>query len=196
QSDLILGSPTYMAPEQAEGRSQQVGPAADIHALGAILYELLVGRPPFRGATVLDTLDQVKGSEPVAPSRLVAKLPRDLETIALKCLHKEPAGRYEDGASLAEDLRRFLANEPIRARRVAATERFRRWFQRNPVVAGLTAAVFVLLATLAGVASVGYVQTKRALHGLSEQRGLAQDAEATAKREANRARTAEQEVRR
>ena len=113
RTDSILGSPSYMAPEQAEGKTRDVGPAADLYALGAILYELLTGRPPFRGATVLETLQQVKTAEPVPPSRLVPGMPRDAETVALKCLQKDPAKRYGSAAALAEDLRRYQAGKPI-----------------------------------------------------------------------------------
>ena len=141
RSDLILGSPSYMAPEQAEGRSREVGPAADIYALGSILYELLVGRPPFRGTTVLETLDQVKGSEPVPPSRLVPRPPPDLETICLKCLQKEPGRRYADGAALSEDLQRFLQGRTILARRASAVERAKRWCRRNKVLAALIGGI-------------------------------------------------------
>ncbi len=100
-TDSIMGSPSYMAPEQAAGLTRQLGPSADIYALGATLYELLTGRPPFRGASVLETLEQVKSVDPVAPSRLVPGLPRDVETIALKCLQKEPAKRCEALAAAA-----------------------------------------------------------------------------------------------
>ena len=134
-----------MAPEQAEGKTKEVGPAADVYALGAILYELLTGRPPFRGATVLETLQQVKTAEPVPPSRLVPGLPRDVETIALKCLEKDPARRYASAAALAEDLRRFLDDQPIRARRVSSAERLLRWGRRNKLVAGLLASLVVTL---------------------------------------------------
>jgi WD40 repeat protein len=144
-TESILGTPGYMAPEQAEGKTRQVGPLADVYALGVILYELLVGRPPFRGTTVLETLEQVKTAEPVPPSRLVPGLPRDAETIALKCLQKDPARRYPSAEALAEDLRWFLEDRPIRARRVSGAERLLRWGRRNKLVAGLLAG---LLATL------------------------------------------------
>ena len=109
QSGVFLGTPSYTAPEQVEGPTTMVGPAADIYALGAIFYHMLTGRPPFKAATVLQTLEQVKAADPVPPSRLQPGLPRDAETIALKCLHKDPLRRYASAADLAEDLDRFLA---------------------------------------------------------------------------------------
>jgi eukaryotic-like serine/threonine-protein kinase len=150
RSQLIVGSPSYMAPEQAGRGLAPVGPAADVYALGAILYELLTGRPPFRAATVMETLEQVRSDEPIAPTRLRPKLPRDLVTICLKCLEKEPHRRYATAGELAEDLRRFAAGEPIRARPVAGHERLWRWCRREPAVAALALA---LLAGLVGVAT-------------------------------------------
>jgi serine/threonine-protein kinase len=172
RTDHVLGSPSYMGPEQAEGKAGVIGPAADVYSLGAVLYELLTGRPPFRAATALETLEQVKSAEPVAPRRLRSKLPRDLETICLKCLRKEPARRYDSAAELAEDLRRFGAGESIRARPVAAVERAWRWCRRKPALAALATALAAALVTgFLGVATqwwraeghLGEVRHQRAL---------------------------------
>jgi tetratricopeptide (TPR) repeat protein len=136
-----------MAPEQARG-VRDIGPAADLYSLGAILYETLTGRPPFRGADVLETLAQVRDEEPVPPRRFQRQLPRDLETICLKCLQKEPSRRYASAAALADDLARFLAGEPIQARPVGVWERGLKWARRRPLGAAL---VVVSLAALVGL---------------------------------------------
>jgi WD40 repeat protein len=153
QSGAILGTPHYMAPEQAAGQVHMVGPAADVYALGAILYELLTGRPPFQG-DLLDMLEQVRSQEPVPLSRLRPKLPRDLQTVCLKCLEKEPKRRYASAAALAEDLRRFLNGEPIRARRAGGMEKALKWVRRRPATAALlaTSGLAALALAAGGVA--------------------------------------------
>jgi tetratricopeptide (TPR) repeat protein/tRNA A-37 threonylcarbamoyl transferase component Bud32 len=148
RTGAIMGTPYYMAPEQAAGRTRQIGPATDVYALGAMLYEMLTGRPPFRGVSAMDTVQQVLALEPVPPSRLRQRLPRDLETVCLKCLRKEPDKRYGSALELAEDLRHFQAGEPIRARPVGPWERAVKWARRRPAqaaVAGLMAVSFVLV---------------------------------------------------
>jgi eukaryotic-like serine/threonine-protein kinase len=143
----IIGSPSHMSPEQAGGK--EVGRLCDVYSLGATLYECLTGRPPFRAATILETLKQVQQEEPVPPRHLQKKMPRDIETICLKCLQKEPARRYGSAEALRRDLQRFVDGQPIRARPASWVEKSWRWCRRNPVVAGLSALVVVLL--LAGM---------------------------------------------
>jgi serine/threonine protein kinase/Tfp pilus assembly protein PilF len=149
-TEAFIGTPSYVAPEQAAGRTADVGPATDVYGLGAILYELLTGLPPFQGKTALDTLEQVRTRDPVLPTRVLANVPRELESICLKCLDKEPARRYASAHDLAEDLHRFLAGEPVRARPPSPWGRAWKWTRRRPAAAALLAvlpaAVLALLA--------------------------------------------------
>jgi formylglycine-generating enzyme required for sulfatase activity/tRNA A-37 threonylcarbamoyl transferase component Bud32 len=147
QSGAVMGTPSYMAPEQAEGHVHQVGPLSDVYALGATLYELSTGRPPFKAATPIDTLLQVITEEPVPPCKLQPGLPRDLETICLKCLAKKPERRYASAEALAEDLQRFQRGEPILARPLSRRERFGRWVKKHRTALIATSAS-VLLAGL------------------------------------------------
>jgi tetratricopeptide (TPR) repeat protein len=149
-SGVPLGTPSYMAPEQARGQSRAVGPGVDVYALGAILYELLTGRPPFRAETPGETVQQVIDQEPVPPARLNARVPRDLETVCLKCLQKEPHRRYASAAALADDLRRFGEGRPIQARPLGLAARSWRWGRRNPAAAALMATALALVGLAIG----------------------------------------------
>ncbi|OAI40916.1 hypothetical protein AYO40_04030 [Planctomycetaceae bacterium SCGC AG-212-D15] len=145
----ILGTPSYMAPEQASGKVRAIGPATDVYALGAILYELLTGRPPFQGETSIETLMDVMANDPIAPTRLQRTIPRNLEAICLRCLEKKPTHRYLSAAELAEDLRRFQNDLPIAGRRFEKLRRGVRWLRRHPLLSG---AALLLAACLAGFA--------------------------------------------
>ena len=173
----VMGTPSYMAPEQAGGKTAEMGPLCDVYALGAILYELLTGRPPFRAATPLDTMMQVVSDDPVPPRHLQPRTPHDLETICLKCLRKERGKRYASAAALAEDLRRFLAGEPVKARPMGLMGRTAKWVRRRPAVAALLAAV-------AAVAAAGFA-------GISWQYGEAARERDNARAEAGNVRTAQ-----
>ena len=164
RTGVIMGTPSYMAPEQAWGHTHEIGPLSDQYALGAILYELLVGRPPFQGATAIETIELARNQEPVAPTRLQPKVPRDLETICLKAIQKEPAKRFPDAAAMAADLRSFLYGEPIVARPVSAAERLWRWCRRDPKMAALAATV-VVMGLLITAGSAAYSASLKRLNG-------------------------------
>jgi WD40 repeat protein/predicted Ser/Thr protein kinase len=158
----ILGTPSYMAPEQAAGKSREIGACTDIYSLGAILYEVLTGWPPFEGSSAFDTVYMVITAEPVRPSQRNARVPPDLETICLKCLEKDPTKRYPNARALAEDLRRFQKGEPIEARPVGWLERGVKWVRRRPAVSALLALLFVsVLALLIG----GWASAIQLYHG-------------------------------
>jgi WD40 repeat protein/tetratricopeptide (TPR) repeat protein len=194
QTGAIMGTPSYMAPEQAGGSSKEIGPAADVWALGATLYDCLTGHPPFKAATPMDTVLQVLTEEPVPPSRLLPHCPRDLETVCLKCLQKDPRRRYAGAEALAEDLRRFQEGRPIAARPVGQIERAWRWCRRNPVIASLlatVAATLLLGATVAALlALAAHAAADRARENEQwalQQKGEAEDARAEAVKDKKRA---------
>jgi len=169
-SGEVLGTPAYMAPEQARGDVRGIGPGADIYALGAMLYELLTGQHPFRGIALLNVLAQVVNSTPLQPRGLRSDIPRDLDTICMKCLEKTPARRYLSAKLLAEDLQRFLDGKPILARPITLPGRFWRWCRRNPVVAGTSVvAVLGLLAT-AIISIFSAIESERARQTVQSSR--------------------------
>jgi cell division protein FtsB len=168
-----------MAPEQARAE-KGLSTAVDVYSLGAILYEMLTNRPPFRAETPLDTVLQLLDLEPTRPRALYENLDRDLETICLKCLEKEPQKRYESAAALADELERWQTGEPIQARPVSSVERGWRWCRRKPAIAGLLATVLLLLLMVVGGTSLGYVREVEQRIEAERQRGLAQAAESKA----------------
>jgi WD40 repeat protein len=171
----VLGSPNYIAPEQAAGKLNETGLAADIYSLGAILYHLLTGRPPFQGETLPEILRQVQDTDPVAPRRLNPSIPLDLQTICLKCLQKEPSRRYASAQELAADLARFLANEPIHARAVAPVEKVWLWCRRRPVLAALIVALHLAIGLGIGGVVWQWQRAEHSAQGERQQRRVAED---------------------
>jgi WD40 repeat protein/tRNA A-37 threonylcarbamoyl transferase component Bud32 len=183
QTGAIVGSPSYMAPEQAAGDKGAVSTATDVYGLGAVLYALLAGQPPFRGDNILSTLEQVRSREPDSPSGFNCRVDRDLECICLKCLEKEPRRRYPSAEALADDLKRWLGGEAVQARRIGQLARFGRWSKRNPLVAGLLMALafLILVATLGQSITLALVWTEKEATKL--QQSLTETALAQARQE-------------
>jgi serine/threonine protein kinase/WD40 repeat protein len=182
QSGAIVGTPSYMPPEQADSKRNEIGPAADVYSLGAILYEMLTGRPPFTGETAVETVLQVLHEEPVPPRRLRPNLSRDLETICLKCLQKEPRRRYLSARELSDDLERFLSGRPILARPLSLAGRFGRWCRRNPTIASLILAL--LLVLVSGVGAVTWKWLEAVDEANAKETARAQEAEEKIRKEA------------
>jgi serine/threonine-protein kinase len=187
RTGAIMGTPSYMAPEQAWGRTESIGPPADQYALGAMLYEMLTGRPPFQGATALETLELVRKNEPVPPTQLQPKLPRDLETICLKALQKEANQRYADAGALADDLARFRDGQPILARPVGTLERAWRWSRRHPREAGLIGAAAGLLLAITTISSGAFLVIRGQKREISAAKGEAERSATIARRNERKA---------
>ena len=169
----IVGTPSYMPPEQASGKIDEVGPWSDLYSLGAILYELFTGRPPFRSASPFETIRQVLETEPLSPRLLNENVPKDLETICLKCLQKERVRRYTSAQELADELGRFLRGEPIQARPISQVARFWRLCKRYPVTSSAIALAVVVLIAATGISTGFYIQASRALVKSDESLGEA-----------------------
>jgi serine/threonine protein kinase len=193
RTGAVLGTPSYMAPEQARGDARAIGPTTDVWALGAILYRVLTGRPPFQAANPIQIVDQLLNAEPVAPRALQPEVPHDLETICLKCLQKDPARRYPTAGRLAGDLARFLANRPIEARPVGRVERTSKWIRRNKVLAASAAAVALSLILGTTISLLKYREAKANADQADENALRAHDQEELAK--ANLAKSLESETR-
>jgi serine/threonine protein kinase len=182
QTGAIMGTPSYLSPEQAEGKTREIGPATDIYALGAILYEMLTGRPPFQGESTLDILEQVRLHDPIPPSRFQRKVPRDLETICLKCLEKEPSKRYPSAGHLADDLRRFLTGQPVLARPAPVWEQGVKWAKRKPALAALLAVSAAALVSLLAGWAVFTAELHAERNSADQQRQRAEEQEQLAQK--------------
>ncbi|MEM9827917.1 MAG: WD40 repeat domain-containing serine/threonine protein kinase, partial [Planctomycetota bacterium] len=192
----ILGTPSYMAPEQATGNTDAVGPLSDVYSIGAIGYAMVTGGPPFRGATTMDTLRQVIDREPAPPRQLNSAVPRDLETILLKCLNKDPRKRYEDAAALTSDLERFIEGGEIQARPISRIERFGRTLYRHRVAAALTSSTLLLLLVMAICGPLLALSENRARSSAETALRDAKAARANAEIEKQRAQEASEEAQR